>query len=305
MQICRSVIRIYAQRFRIFFFRVLQRHRRRRRSVRLCGSASVRSGGIGVLRRIRRSLRPRAAADFFFHYGRRLCARGRRGLQRNLANDQRPHFIKKIHTPGIEFERFAHLLDGTGGVSRSIERPRQRAIRLGFRWRKTNSLARGARRLLRIALRHIGVGHIDVRLKEIRTKIERGSELFNCGIDLFLREQNPAQRVVSIRTARLNCDNPLEVRFRSSKITLLQRSDSLPIDRIRLLGGVLRSHRERSCKRGDDEGTSKKRRCSRENGPTIHPKIVTRKSVPRLLTERRQNGRLDRFRPRTYHRATP
>ena len=83
-----------------------------------------------------------------------------------------------------------------------------------------------------------------MRLEKIRTKIERRSELLDRQIDLLLREQNPAERIVRISTARLNRDNSLEVRLRSREIALLQRGNSLPIDFVGLRSRILRRSAE-------------------------------------------------------------
>src|SRR5207249_12099747 len=57
------------------------------------------------------------------------------------------------------------------------------------------------------------------------------------GIDLSLREQNPAQRVVSFRAARRQPHDFFEIRARGSEIALLQRRHAV------LIGGA----RPRNC----------------------------------------------------------
>src|SRR3984885_16146632 len=95
---------------------------------------------------------------------------------------------------------------------------------------KANRFARGTRCLLRIALREVRVGHIDVRLKKVRTEIERGAELLDRGIDLLLREENPPERIVGVGAARLDRDDSLEVGLCHSEIALLERRNSLRVD---------------------------------------------------------------------------
>ena len=90
-----------------------------------------------------------------------------------------------------------------------------------------------------------------MRLEEIRTKIEGGAELLDRGVDLFLREEYPTERIVGFGAARLNCNNSLEVRFRRGEVALLQRGYSLPVDFVGLRGRILGRCAER---RGENAG---------------------------------------------------
>src|SRR5882762_7742198 len=71
---------------------------------------------------------------------------------------------------------------------------------------------------------------IQVRQREIRVQLYRRLKLNNGRVGLSLRQQNPAERVVSFRTFWSETYDFLEVRARGGQIALLQRRHALTVN---------------------------------------------------------------------------
>src|SRR2546422_1060588 len=71
------------------------------------------------------------------------------------------------------------------------------------------------------------IREIHVRLREFRIQFHGGPEVSDRGIDLSLGEQNPTERVVTLRALGGKPQHPLKGGARRSQITLMQRRHTL------------------------------------------------------------------------------
>ena len=134
----------------------------------------------------------------------------------------------------LQFNRPAELADGAVEIPGKIERARQNVMSLGVVRSQAHRLLRFPQCGGRVSLSGERAGEIHVRQREIGLQFHRGLKLNDCGIDLSLREQNPAQRVVSFRAARCKPHNFFQIRARGYQIAPLQRRHAVLIGSIRL-----------------------------------------------------------------------
>jgi len=129
-----------------------------------------------------------------------------------------------------------------------------------------------------IAFAQEGIRQIDVRLRKIRLEPHSSLKLPNGPIDLLLRQQYPAKRIVPFGAAWRDSHNFLESRLRSCNVPLLQCGHPFGIHFIRLSRGPILS-RGRILPQ-HDPGQQKTNPQTGKQNPTSRPRQIKSSESP-------------------------
>ncbi len=144
-----------------------------------------------------------------------------RALGVRLLHQHSAEIVVQFRSLRLKPERAPEFADGAVEIPGKIECPCQNVMGLGIVRGQPHRLLRLLERGTHVSFSKQRAGEIHVRQRKIGIQFHRSLEMSDRGIDLALREQDPAEGVVSLWTLRRKPHNFLEIRASRNQIALL------------------------------------------------------------------------------------